>query len=197
MWLFDRVNAIVASPKAEWAKIEGEPGDARALFTDYVAVLAAVPPVCGLTDAALGGRLRDSLGAALLLAIVGYALTFVVVYATALIADALAETFGGRKSRPDALKLVVYAKTPVWLTGAFALYANLGALSVLALYALYVFRVGAPVMMKTPSEKAALYTAAVAACGVVIYLVLYSILGAIFSFPLIAASLGSAIYSMM
>ena len=197
MNLFQRVNDIVASPKAEWAKIEGEPGDARYLFSRYVAILAAIPPVCGLLGAAFDRGFRAGFGAALLLAIVGYALTLVVVYAMGLIVDALAPSFGGRRSQPDALKLVVYAKTPVWLTGALALYPNLGVFSVLALYALYVFWVGAPLMMKTPSEKAALYTAAAAACGVVVYFALYSVLGAIFGFPVVATSLGSAIYSMM
>jgi hypothetical protein len=197
MEVFKRVNDIVVAPKTEWAKIEGEPGDARTLFTRYVAIVAALPPVCGLLDAAFDGRLREGLGAALLLAIVCYALTFVVVYVMGLIADALAPSFGGRRSQPGALKLVVYAKTPVWLVGAFALYPNLGVLSLLALYALYLFWVGASALMKVPSERAALYTAATAVCGIVIYVVLYSVVGAIFGFPLIAASLGSAIYSMM
>jgi hypothetical protein len=92
---------------------------------------------------------------------------------------------------------MVYAKTPVWLVGALALYPNLGVLGVLALYALYLFWVGASALMKVPSERAALYTAATTVCGIVIYFVLYSVVGAIFGFPLIAASLGSAIYSMM
>ena len=197
MSIFERVNDIVVSPKTEWAKIEGEPGDARYLFARYVAILAAIPPVCGLLGAAFDRGFRAGFGAALLLAIVGYALTLVVVYAMGLIVDALAPSFGGRRSQPDALKLVVYAKTPVWLTGALALYPNLGVFSVLALYALYLFWVGAPLMMKTPSEKAALYTAAAAACGIVIYLVLFSVLEAIFGFPVMRTSLGSAIYVMM
>jgi hypothetical protein len=197
MGLFERINDIVVSPKTEWAKIEGEPYDARDLFGRYVAVVAAVPPVSGLTDAALSGRLRQDLGEALALAVVGYALTFVVAYATALIADALAPAFGGRRSRPDALKLVVYAKTPTWLVGAFALYSNLGVLSLLVFYAVYLLWIGAPVMMKTPSGKAPHYVAAVAIAALAIHFALVFLLGAAFGSALIATSLGAAIHSMI
>ena len=132
-----------------------------------------------------------------MLALAGYALTFVVVYGLALIADALAPFFGGRKSPPDALKLVVYSKTPAWLVGAFALYSNLGVLSFLGLYALYVLWIGAPAMMKTPRDKAALYVATVAIGAIAIHYALLSVLGAAFGYPLIAASLGAAIHSML
>ena len=197
MKLFNRVNDILVSPKTEWAKIEGEPDDARDLFARYVAIVAAVPPVCGLTDAALSGRLRQDLGEALLLAAVAYALTFAVVYALARFADALAPAFGGRRSPPDALKLVVYSKTPAWLAGAFALYSNLGVLSLLGFYALYVLWIGAPAMMKTPRGKTPHYVGAVAIGAFAIHFALVFILGAVFGFPLIAASLGAAIHSMM
>ena len=47
MNLVERVKAILLTPKTEWAAIEGEPGDPPYLFTNYVAILAAIPAVCG------------------------------------------------------------------------------------------------------------------------------------------------------
>ena len=46
MNLVERVKAILLQPKSEWPVIEREPGDAGTLFTNYVAILAAIPPVC-------------------------------------------------------------------------------------------------------------------------------------------------------
>jgi len=46
MNLVERVKAILLTPKTEWTAIEGEPGDPQFLFTNYVAILAAIPAVC-------------------------------------------------------------------------------------------------------------------------------------------------------
>ena len=37
---------MVLSPAAEWRAIEPESGDTGYLFANYVAILAAIPPVC-------------------------------------------------------------------------------------------------------------------------------------------------------
>ena len=46
MNLVERVKNILLQPKSEWAAIEREPGDAGYLFTNYVCIVAAIPPVC-------------------------------------------------------------------------------------------------------------------------------------------------------
>ena len=45
MNLFERVKAILLSPKSEWLVIEREPPDTVGLFKNYVAILAAIPAV--------------------------------------------------------------------------------------------------------------------------------------------------------
>jgi Yip1-like protein len=186
MNLVERVKAIIMTPKSEWLTIAGEPGDPQYLFTNYVAILAAIPPVCrflGMSiigvNMPLVGTFRVGVVSGLASAIVQYLLTFVVVYVMALIIDALAPTFGGQKSQPDALKLAVYSMTPVWLVGVFLLIPALGILGILGLYGLYLFWVGAPTLMKTPADKSIAYTAAVVVCGIVISLIVGAIVGAI------------------
>ena len=46
MNLVDRIKGILLQPKSEWSKIESEPGDAGYLLSNYVAILAAIPPIC-------------------------------------------------------------------------------------------------------------------------------------------------------
>ena len=58
MNLVERVKAILLTPNTEWPVIEREPGDAAYLFTNYVAILAAIPAVCGLVGGiAFGGSI--------------------------------------------------------------------------------------------------------------------------------------------
>jgi len=169
MDLVERVKGILLAPKPEWAKIDGEPGDAQFLFTNYVAILAAIPAVCGFIGSAAFGH---GIGAALEVAVIGYVLAFVGVYVMALIIDALAPIFGGVKSQPSALKLAVYSMTPGWLVGVFALVPPLRVLGILGLYGLYLFWVGLPMLMKSPEDKSITYIGAVVVCGIVVWIVL-------------------------
>jgi hypothetical protein len=52
-------------------------------------------------------------------------------------------------------------------------------LSLVGLYGVYLFWLGASSLMKAPDEKSVPYTAAVVACGVVIYIVAFVVVRAI------------------
>lgn len=105
--------------------------------------------------------MRLSIFAGLFSAIVGYALTFAVVYVAAMIVDVLAPTFGGQKNFGNALKLAVYSYTPYWLASVFLLVPFLKFLVILGLYGVYLLYLGLPALMKVPKEKAFLYAAAI------------------------------------
>jgi len=176
MNLVERVKNIILTPKTEWPVIAGEPGDVGFLFGNYVAILAAIPAVCGFIGAMLLGV---PIGAALLSAVVHYLLTFVVVYIVALVVDALAPTFGSTKNFANALKLTVYSYTPSWLAGVFLLIPGLHFLTILGLYGLYLLWLGLPPLMKTPPDKTIVYTIAIVICALIIGIVVAMILGAL------------------
>jgi Yip1 domain len=182
MNLVERVKAILMTPKTEWLVIDHEPGDAAYLFTNYVAILAAIPAVCGFIGLSVIGiaGFHIPILTGLINAIVGYILSFVIVYVVALIIDALAPNFGGQKNFESALKVAVYSYTPGWLVGVFLLIPALGILGILALYGLYLMYLGLPVLMKTPQEKSVVYTLVVVVCTIVIAVVLGAIQSAIF-----------------
>ena len=165
MNLVERVRAILVTPKTEWPLIAREPGDPQTLFLGYVAILAAIPTVCGLVGWVLVGA---PLGTGILITVVRYVLNFVAVYLAAMIIDALAPTFEGEKSSENALKLATYAATPIWLTGIFLLVPGLGFLRVLAVYSVYLLWTGIVPLMRAPEEKSLGYTGAIVACAVAI-----------------------------
>jgi len=184
MDLVERVKAILLTPKSEWLVIEREPGDPAYLFTNYVAILAAIPAVCsfigmsiiGISLPAIG-TVRVGIVSGLASAIVQYLLAFVLVYVVGLIIDALAPTFNGQKNPANALKLAVYSMTPAWLAGIFSLLPGLRILGILGLYGLYLLWVGLPPLMKAPEDKTIGYAAAVVVCAIVISVVIGAIVG--------------------
>jgi hypothetical protein len=178
MNLVARVQAILLNPKTEWPVIEREPGEVGFLFTNYVAILAAIPAVCGFVGTSIVGiaGYRTGLFSGLLGAIVGYILAFVGVYVMALIIDALAPSFNGQKNFSNALKLVVYSYTAAWLGGVFSLIPALSILALLCgLYSLYLLYLGIPVLMKSPDDKSLIYTVVAVVCAIVVSIVIGAI----------------------
>lgn len=87
-------------------------------------------------------------------AIVGFVLGLVGVYVSAIVIEKLAPTFQSRGDTTQAMKLVVFASTPLWLAGIFRLIPVLGILGILAaLYAIYLFYLGLSPTMHTPQDK--------------------------------------------
>ena len=190
MSLTDRVKNIILTPKSEWPVIDREPGDVVYIFTNYVAILAAIPAICGFIGLSIVGMSVPGLGSVrmpvvsgLLNAIVSYLFTFVSVYVVALIVDALASTFSGRKNFESALKVTAYSYTPFWICGIFLLIPGLRFLTILGLYGFYLLWLGLPLLMKSPQDKSLAYTAAVVIVAVVIGVVIGLIMGALFAYP--------------
>ena len=190
MNLAERVKQILLSPDTEWRVIAREPADPVFLLTNYVAYLATIPAVAGFVGMSVFGvavapvgALRVPVLSGLLAALFLYAVTFVMVYAIALVIDALAPTFAGEKNLGNALKLAVYSYTPFWLAGIFLLIPGLRFLLILGFYGLYLLYTGLPVLMRARPEKAFTYSAVVVACTVVLELIVRSIWAALFALP--------------
>jgi hypothetical protein len=162
MDIAQRVQAILLTPKAEWAKIKVEPATVADLFRSYVLILAAIPAGFQfLGNIMVGRRLplvgvyRWPIGRALGYAVLSYVLALLAVYVFALIVNELAPTFASTKNMSRALKLSAYSMTPGWLAGVLYIVPGLWALSLLAsLYGLYLLYLGFDTpMMETPEDK--------------------------------------------
>lgn len=166
--LVQRVTALLRSPKTEWPVIAAEPATVADLYKGYVAILAAIPAVCGFfkfgvigVGMATFGTYRVDMGTAATHMIVSYVLSLAAVYLVALIIDALAPTFGGQKDRVQALKTAAYSYTASWVAGFGFLLPWIGMLIVIAgaIYSIYLLYLALPHTMKAPAERAAGYTA--------------------------------------
>lgn len=176
--LVARVKAILLSPRAEWVKIEAEPATMGGIYTGYVLPLAAIGPVCGLIGGLVFGygiagfHYRPSIGGALTQAILHYGMSLIGVFVMALIIDALAPSFGGRRGGVQALKVAAYSSTAGWLVGIFALIPSLSVLGLLGIYSLFLLFLGLPRLMQAPETKAIGYTVVVILVAAVLYVII-------------------------
>ena len=185
--LIERVKGILLSPKTEWEKIATETTDVKSLYVGYAMILAAIPAICGFIGSTvigvslpIVGTIRTGVGAALVQLVLGYVLGLAVIYVVSLIVTALAPTFDGQKDPIQALKLVVYSTTPVWLAGIFSLVPLLGVLGILAgLYGLYLLYIGLTPLMKNPQDKSIGYTALIIVCYIVLAIIMGVIVAAV------------------
>ncbi len=177
--LLHRVADILLRPAATWLQIDTEDGSPARLYLQYLVYLAAIPALAAFIGLSLVGvgafgvRIRVPIVAGLVNMVVGYVLSLIMVYAMALIANALAPRFGGRQNMGSALKLIVYGATAALLAGAFSVVPALGMLGLVGgLYSLYLVYLGVPVLVQVPQERALRYTGALLLCGVLVGLVL-------------------------
>jgi hypothetical protein len=154
--LTTRVTNILKQPAQEWPVIAVEPADLASLMTGYAAPLSAIPAICswiGLSIVGIG-YFRVGLVSGLARAIISWVFGLVGAYIGALVIEKLAPTFKSSGSTAQALKLVVYSSTPVWIAGVLNLIPPLAPLIILAaLYAIYLFYLGVGPVMKTPSDQ--------------------------------------------
>jgi hypothetical protein len=173
----DRIKGILLQPKSEWGKIDSEPGDAGYLISNYVAILAAIAPICafiGLSIIGFGGY-RLGIGAGLAQAVFIYVLTLIGFFVMGYIIDFLAGTFGARKDLQSAMKVSAYAPTAAWLAGVFNILPALSFLSILGLYSLYLLYTGIGALMRPAANNALIYTIAVIICAIIVWIIILAI----------------------
>jgi hypothetical protein len=177
MDLVSRVKAILLDPKNEWRVIDGEPDNPSTILKNYVAIVAAIPVVCGFIGTSIIGvaGYRTGIVIGFLGAVLNYVLTLIGVFVVAFMIDALAGMFGGRKNFNNAFKVAAYAPTAAWVAGVFALIPVLSVLTILGLYSLYLFYLGLPMLMRTPPDKAIGYVLAVIVAAIIVWVLIFSL----------------------
>jgi hypothetical protein len=175
MAMIDRIKGMLLAPRAEWPKVAAEPATVQSLYTGWIMILALIGPVVALLlMASLGG-------AGVVFAISEYVNTLVGVAIAALIADAIAPSFGGTRDYVASLKLIAYSATAVWIASIALLIPYLGGLVVLAgaIYSVYLLYLGVAVLKKATADKAALYTIVLVLSIIVIGYLIGRVLAAI------------------
>ena len=175
MAMIARIRGIVTEPAHEWSSIAAEPATAMSVYTGWILMLAAIGPV-----AMLFGYSELGVSWALRVAVSAYVTALVVPAVLALIVDVIAPSFGGERDYVASLKLVAYSCTVVWLAGVLHLLGAFAQLVmwVVAVYALYTFFLGAPVLRKCSADRAIPFTLIVVLCAIALFVVAGYAMGA-------------------
>lgn len=185
MSLQERVTRILKQPKSEWSVIEAEQTDTATLYKSYIAPLAAIPAVCGFIGLVVVGVTMPFVGhyrwgvlSAFRMELFQYIGQLLSVFVCAVVVAKLAPKFGSQENQLQALKLVAYASTPVWVAGVLNLVPMLAFLIIFAaLYSVYLFYLGVPVLMKTPQDKVIPYMLVSVLVIIVVYILISMVLG--------------------
>lgn len=154
----------------------------------YGAPLAAVPAIAQFIGFTLvgvtvpfAGTVRIGVARACANAVASWVLALVGAWIAAVVIEKLAPNFQSTGNTAQALKLVVYSMTPIWVAGVLNLVPGLGVLVIVAaLYAIYLFYLGLPPVMSTPSDKVIPYMVVSALVIIVVSFVLGAITTALF-----------------
>jgi hypothetical protein len=174
--LIDRIKNIILTPKTEWPVIEAESTTIPQLYKGYVIYLAAFSALMSFVRMSVIGIsfFRVPLLSGLTFALVNFIFGLLGLYVIGWVIDMLAPTFAGQRDRRQAVKTAAYVFTPGALGSVFGLLGlGLGTLLQLAaaIYGIYLLYLGLPVLMRSPREKAAGYTAAVIVCVILLFIV--------------------------
>lgn len=172
--IVSRARGLLSQPQVEWNLVAAEPATVGGLFSGYVAPLSAIPALAGFVASAL--IIGGAVGVVPLLVggVLSYILGLVAIFVLGKIIEFLAPSFGAPQDGMAAMKLAAYSPTASWIAGLFLLLPIVGALLALlgALYSLYLFYVGAPIVARVPKEKALVFTIAVFVVALVVNLVI-------------------------
>jgi hypothetical protein len=182
MNLVERAKAIIVQPAQEWRVIESEPHTLQELYTGYVMILAAIPPVAAFIGYCLvgvgqfGASFRVPIGTGVAHMMLSYLMSLGAVYLLALVVDGFAQKFDAPKDLNAAFKLAAFTPTPAWIAGIVNVVPSLWIIGVLlGLYSLYLLFVGLPILMRPPAEKTLPYLVVVMIAAIVLPVVLRAV----------------------
>jgi len=177
MSLIDRVKNIILKPKEEWQVINAETNSGMPLIISYLVPLAAAAAIATFIGYAFVFG-QGSFKSGLIMAVAMLIQLIISVYLTAFIADALAPSFASEKNMNKSIQLVVYAATPAYVGSLLNILPFIGWLGSLAgaIYSIYLFYLGMPILKKTPEDKVPVYMIVLILSLAIIYSIIRYIL---------------------
>lgn len=187
--LLSRIKLIILNPNDAWKTIQQEEGVVSEILKHYVLPLAAIPALASLigywligVKIPLWGRMA-SFEWGLNQAITSYVSMVAGVLITGWVISYLAPKFNANVSLGNAVKMVAYSYTPVFIAGVFYLMPSLGIIASLAgIYGLYILYLGFEHITNVNKEKHTTYFVV----SLLVLILVYFVLGV-----LIAAILGA------
>lgn len=184
--LFSRITGLLLRPNLEWPIIAAEQTTVKRLFTGYAAILAAIPALCSLIYNIMSAH--HSVAGALVISVIGYALSLLSVYIVGIVIEGIAHSFGSNRDILQSHKLAVYAMTPAWLAGVFNIIGWDPVGSLVGIYGFVLMFKGLTPLKHTPEGKRFMYTLSVILVALLVNGGIWALMGAVMtSFAIVGA----------
>jgi hypothetical protein len=154
-FVFNRLKNLILNPKSEWNAIELEAGTKEELIKKYAIPLMVMVAVCSIIgDSIFQSRLTFSIAAVVCKAFFVFGIAYAGMYISAIIITELASSFSSKRDLDACYRLVIYSLSAYYAASALTnLLPFLRELNILGLYSLYLFWVGAAIVLKTPDDN--------------------------------------------
>jgi len=171
---------LLLSPKSTWQAISDDSISVGEAFSQYVVILALIPPIAGFVGTTqvgwqlgFGDPVKLTTGSALVIAVLFY---FALLVAIGLVGKAIhwmANTYGAEPTLADCVVLAAGTATPLLLVGVLLFYPVLLLIFLVGLLALamavHLLYAGVPIMMKIPEDRGFLFSSSVVTFGLVAF----------------------------
>ncbi len=175
----ERVKGILLHPRGTWAAISSEPTTTADLYLRYIAPLAGLAALTRLIGVAFVGFpaiARPPFWTVLVWAALYFVFELLAVDVIAFVIDWVGPRLGcpeceGPPRHIQALKVAAYARTPLWIAGLALIIPALEvvAITIGALYSIYLLWLGIPELMKAPKHRMPVYVLVTVAAAAGVY----------------------------
>lgn len=180
--LIAEIRDLIRSPLKVFEQLKTTETTQSEITKTMLVYVAAIPAVAGfLGRVVIGynvpfvGYAHVSFFSGLISAVLLFVLAIVGVYVISFIVNGIVASFGGQRNELNAFKLTTYSFIPLMVLGVFSLIPALVGLYILGLYGIYLFYIGAPILMEVPEEKSLTFTVIVSLISIVITILFYRI----------------------
>jgi hypothetical protein len=174
---------LFVHPGRQWQAITEQHPTTTKLYTHHIVLLALLPAVAAFIGTsqigwAVGSQeiVKLTQNSAFNLCILFYFAMLSGVYILGKFIDFMAITYGVDDKARRGIELAAYAATPVFLSGAIAIYPIIWIDMLVGLvgvsYSVYLLYEGLPILMKIPKERGFLFASSVLTVGMVMFVAL-------------------------
>lgn len=179
--LLSHAFGLFTHPDQEWVSIRKEHENPTRLYIAYIAILAAIAPICAYISTAHFGwsvgserLIKLTEISAVQLSVLTYAAMLVGVFALGYAINWMARTYGAKEEHvpSNGIALAAYSCTPLFLAGFALLYPvpwfNAAVFLAAACYGAWLMYDGLPIVMGIEKERAVMYGGALLTVALVI-----------------------------
>jgi hypothetical protein len=149
-FVFNRTKNFFLNPKPEWQTIQSETHTRETVLKNYAIPIITFMVICSI----LGSFMMVSKFWYTCVKAIGlFAFTYAGLYISAIIINEVTSSFNARKDLNTTFKLVIYSSTASFFMSALVLlWPPLALFSVFGLYSVYLYWIGASVLLDIPKD---------------------------------------------